>query len=123
VAVLRTGITGLLHRSTTTSPVYDYLLGGKDNFAADRDLAEKIYAINPLVAEMARASRAFVVTAVTRAAQAGVTQFLDLGAGLPAHPSADEAVREVSPGARVAYVDDDPVVVSHARALLAMRDR
>jgi O-methyltransferase involved in polyketide biosynthesis len=101
--------------------VYDYWLGGKDNFAADRDLAEKIYAINPLVAEMARANRAFVVTAVARAAQAGVTQFLDLGAGLPTHPSTDEAAREVNPSARVVYVDSDPIVVSHARALLASR--
>ena len=101
--------------------VYDYWLGGKDNFAADRDLAEKIYTINPLVAEMARANRAFVVTAVTRAAQAGVTQFLDLGAGLPTHPSTDEAAREVNPSARVAYVDNDPIVVCHARALLASR--
>jgi O-methyltransferase involved in polyketide biosynthesis len=101
--------------------VYDYWLGGKDNFAADRDLAEKIYAINPLVAEMARANREFVVTAVTRAAQAGVTQFLDLGAGLPTHPSADEAAREVNPSARFAYVDNDPIVVSHARELLASR--
>jgi hypothetical protein len=70
---------------------------------------------------MARANRAFVVTAVTRAAQTGVTQFLDLGAGLPAHPAVDEAVPEVSPGARVAYVGSDPMVVSHARALLASR--
>ncbi len=101
--------------------VYDYWLGGKDNFAADRDLAEKISAINPLVADMARANRAFVVAAVTRAAQAGVTQFLDLGAGLPTHPSTDEAARDVNPSARVVYVDNDPMVVSHARALLDSR--
>jgi O-methyltransferase involved in polyketide biosynthesis len=101
--------------------VYDYWLGGKDNYAVDRDLAERIHGINPLVAEMARANRAFVVAAVTRAAQAGVTQFLDLGAGLPTRPSVDEAVREVNPSARVAYVDNDPVVISHAHALLASR--
>jgi O-methyltransferase involved in polyketide biosynthesis len=101
--------------------VYDYWLGGKDNFEADRELAEKIYAINPLVADMTRANRAFVIRAATRAAQAGVTQFLDLGAGLPTRPSVDEAVREVDPGARVAYADNDPVVFSHALALLASR--
>jgi len=101
--------------------VYDYWLGGKDNFAADRDLAEKISAINPLVADMARANRAFVVAAVTRAAEAGVTQFLDLGAGLPTHPSTDEVAREVNPSARVAYVDNDAMVVTHAHALLASR--
>ena len=101
--------------------VYDYWLGGKDNFAADRDLAEKIHAINPLVAGMVHANRAFVVAAVTRAAQAGVTQFLDLGAGLPTHPSTDEAARKADPSAQVAYVDNDPIVVSHAQALLASR--
>jgi O-methyltransferase involved in polyketide biosynthesis len=101
--------------------VYDYWLGGKDNFAADRELAEKMCALNPQIPEMARANRAFAVAAVTRAAEAGVAQFLDLGAGLPTHPSVDEAARAVSAEARVAYVDIDPVAVSHARALLASR--
>jgi O-methyltransferase involved in polyketide biosynthesis len=101
--------------------VYDYWLGGKDNFAADRELAEKMCELNPQVPEMARANRAFALAAVTKAAQAGVAQFLDLGAGLPTHPSVDEAVREVNPEARVAYVDIDVVAVTHARALLASR--
>ncbi len=101
--------------------VYDYWLGGKDNFAADRELAQKMCELNPRVPEMARANRAFALAAVTRAAQAGVAQFLDLGAGLPTYPSVDEAVREVNPEARVAYVDIDAVAVAHARALLARR--
>jgi len=101
--------------------VYDYWLGGKDNFAADRELAQKMCKLNPQVPEMARANRAFAIAAVTRAARAGVAQFLDLGAGLPTHPSVDEAAREVNPQARVAYVDIDPVAITHARALLARR--
>lgn len=101
--------------------VYDFWLGGKDNFAADRELAEKMCELNPLVPEMARANRAFALAAATRAAHAGVAQFLDLGAGLPTHPSVDEAARKVNPEARVAYVDIDPVAVTHARALLARR--
>ncbi len=101
--------------------VYDYWLGGKDNFAADRQLAREMCELNPQIPEMARANRAFAVGAAARAARAGVTQFLDLGAGLPAQPSVDEAARAVNPQARVAYVDNDPIAVTHARALLACR--
>ncbi len=101
--------------------VYDYWLGGKDNFAADRDLAQKMCEINPGVPAMVRANRAFALHAVTRAAESGIAQFLDLGAGLPTRPSLDEAARAVNPAARIAYVDYDPVVVSHATALLASR--
>ena len=101
--------------------VYDYWLGGKDNFAADRELAQKMCEINPGVPAMARDNRAFATQAVTRAAESGIAQFLDLGAGLPTRPSLDEAARAVNPAARVAYVDFDPVVVSHATALLARR--
>jgi S-adenosyl methyltransferase len=99
--------------------VYDYWLGGKDNFAADRDLAQHICEINPGVPAMIRDNRAFAIQAVTRAAESGITQFLDLGAGLPTEPSLDEAARAVNPDARVAYVDFDPVVISHLRALVA----
>jgi hypothetical protein len=99
--------------------VYDYWLGGKDNFAADRELAQKMCEINPAVPAMVRDNRAFAVQAVTRAAESGISQFLDLGAGLPTRPSLDEAARAVNPDARIAYVDFDPVVVSHLRALLA----
>lgn len=101
--------------------VYDYWLGGKDNFAADRTLAQKMCEINPGIPAMIRDNRAFAVQAVTRAAESGIAQFLDLGAGLPTRPSLDEAVRAVNPAARVAYIDNDPLVVSHASALLASR--
>jgi S-adenosyl methyltransferase len=98
--------------------VYDYWLGGKDNFAADRDLAERTLAMCPELPEWARDNRAFVCAAAERAAQAGITQFIDLGCGLPTRPAVHEAVRSVNRDARVAYVDFDPVVICHARALL-----
>jgi len=100
--------------------VYDALLGGKDNYAADRELAEQVIAINPGLPALVRENRAFIIKGVTRAASVlGIRQFIDLGAGLPTHPAVHEAVRKVSPDARVAYVDHDPVVQSHVRALLA----
>jgi len=116
-----TAVQGFDPSRPNIARVYDYWLGGKDNFAADRELAEKIAQINPGVAAMVRDNRAFAVQAVTRAAEGGIDQFLDLGAGLPTRPSLDEAARAVNPAARVAYVDYDPVVVSHATALLASR--
>jgi O-methyltransferase involved in polyketide biosynthesis len=107
----------------TTKPniarVYDYMLGGKDNFAADRELADRMCKIDPGLPRMARANRDFLTAAVRRAAEAGIGQFLDLGAGLPTRPAVHHTVREVNQAARVAYVDNDPVVVTHASALLA----
>jgi hypothetical protein len=99
--------------------VYDYWLGGKDNFAADRDLAKRTLAVCPQLPQWARDNRAFVCAAAQRAAQAGITQFIDLGCGLPTRPAVHEAVMSVSSGAKVAYVDNDPVVTVHARALLS----
>ena len=100
--------------------VYDYLLGGKDNFAADRELAGRLLSVDPHAGQWARDNRAFVCAAAARAArEGGIGQFLDLGAGLPTRPAVHEAVREVIPDARVAYVDSDAVAVIHAQALLA----
>jgi O-methyltransferase involved in polyketide biosynthesis len=107
----------------TTRPniarVYDYWLGGKDNFVADQELAAAMTEVNPGIPAMARANRKFVVAAVGKAAKAGIRQFVDLGAGLPTHPAVHEAARALNPDARVLYLDNDPVVVTHARALLA----
>jgi O-methyltransferase involved in polyketide biosynthesis len=107
----------------TTRPniarVYDYWLGGKDNFVADRELAAAMTEVNPGIPAMARANRAFVTSAVAKAADAGIRQFVDLGAGLPTHPAVHEAARAENPDAQVVYLDNDPVVVTHARALLA----
>lgn len=99
--------------------VYDWWLGGRDNFAADRAVAANMAEINPALVHMVRDNRAFVCAAAARAATAGIGQFLDLGSGLPTQPSVHEAVRAVSPDAQVCYVDLDTVAAVHARALLA----
>lgn len=99
--------------------VYDFWLGGKDNFASDREMGRRMAEVNPALPQLVRHNREFICAAAARAAAAGVGQFLDLGSGLPTHPAVHEAVREVIPGARVCYVDIDPVAVRHADALLA----
>jgi SAM-dependent methyltransferase len=108
---------------TTAEPsiprVWDVLLGGKDNFAADRDQAAKLLAVFPRAAELARESREFQRRAVTCVAEAGVLQFLDLGCGLPTTPATHEVAQEIQPGAVVVYADNDQLVMSHARNLLA----
>jgi hypothetical protein len=99
--------------------VYDYWLGGKDNFAVDREMGGRMAELNPSLPRLVRTNRAFLGGAAARAAAAGVGQFLDLGAGLPAHPAVHEAARAVIADARVCYVDNDPAAVVHAQALLA----
>jgi O-methyltransferase involved in polyketide biosynthesis len=99
--------------------VWDYWLGGKDNFAADRELAEKMLAVHPVSARMARENRQFLGRAVSYVAARGVGQFIDVGAGLPTAVNTHDIARRVDEKARVAYVDNDPVVISHARSLLA----
>jgi hypothetical protein len=99
--------------------VYDYWLGGKDNFAADREAAEQVIAANPNVLPGVRANRAFLGRAVRYlAGEAGVRQFLDIGTGLPTADNTHEVAQEVAPQCRIVYVDNDPIVLSHARALL-----
>jgi O-methyltransferase involved in polyketide biosynthesis len=102
--------------------VYDFFLGGKDNFAADRALAEEQIAFAPLIPVLARENRRFLARAVTWAAHQGIAQFIDLGCGMPTTPSTHESARAVIPGAKVAYVDNDPVVLSHLGALVAKGD-
>ncbi|GAA3661210.1 SAM-dependent methyltransferase [Nonomuraea antimicrobica] len=99
--------------------MYDFYLGGKDHFRADRVAAEKIIAIVPEVRETARDNRAFIGKAVRLMAEQGVRQFLDLGAGLPTQENVHQVAQRVAPDARVVYVDNDPIVLTHARALLA----
>ena len=96
--------------------MYDYYLGGKDNFPVDREAAEKAVAAMPVIPVLARANRAFLVDAVRKMAAAGVSQFLDIGSGLPTSPNVHEVARETVPDARVVYVDYDPVVVLHSQA-------
>jgi hypothetical protein len=100
--------------------MYAYWLGGKDNYAADRAAAGRVLERFPEVAAVARSNRSFVTRAVRYLADQGITQFLDIGSGLPASPNVHETARSITPGARVVYVDLDPVVLAHARALLAV---
>jgi len=99
--------------------VYDYLLGGKDNFAADRAAAEEGMKANPNSLIPPRENRAFLRRAVRYLArEAGISQFLDIGTGIPTSPNVHEIAQQANPRARIAYVDNDPIVLSHARALL-----
>jgi hypothetical protein len=105
-----------------TARIWNFLLGGKDNFAIDRAVGEQILASRPELAESARLSRAYLIRAVTYlAGEAGVRQFLDIGTGLPTANNTHEVAQSVAPSSRVVYVDNDPLVLSHARALLASR--
>ncbi|GGM86536.1 hypothetical protein GCM10010106_37100 [Thermopolyspora flexuosa] len=99
--------------------IYDYLLGGKDNFAADRAAAEKLLQLAPNVREGVRENRRFLKRAVTLLAERGIRQFLDIGAGLPTQENVHEVALSVAPDSRVVYVDNDPIVLVHGRALLA----
>jgi hypothetical protein len=99
--------------------MYDYYLGGKDHFPADREAAEQILRIIPEARLAARANRAFLGRAVRHLAQAGVRQFIDIGTGLPSQGAVHEVAGE---GAKVVYVDIDPVVLVHARAMLDSED-
>lgn len=99
--------------------VYDRWLGGKDHCAADRETADRVARIAPWAVAGARASRAFLGRAVTFLATSGIRQYLDVGAGLPAAGAVHEVARRHASDARVCYVDNDPIVLTHARALLA----
>jgi S-adenosyl methyltransferase len=102
--------------------MYDYALGGKDNFASDREAVQNLFRLAPENAYVPKANRRFLGKAVRFAAEQGIAQFLDLGAGLPSQGSTHEVARVVQPGAHVVYVDSDPVVLTHARALLVGND-
>jgi SAM-dependent methyltransferase len=99
--------------------LYDYYLGGTHNYQADRDAAERVRALVPELSEIAWANRGFHRRAAMWIARQGIGQFIDIGAGLPTVGNTHEVVQEVNPAARVAYVDNDPVVLAHAVELLA----
>jgi S-adenosyl methyltransferase len=109
-------------RTPNMARMYDYALGGKDNFAADREAVENLFRLAPENAYVPKANRQFLGKAARFAAEQGIEQFIDLGAGLPSQGSTHEVARLVQPGARVVYVDSDPVVLAHARALLPSND-
>ena len=102
--------------------VYDYWLGGKDNFAADRELGERTLQAYPNLVFSVRANRAFLARAVRfLAAEAGIRQFLDVGTGIPTADNTHEVAQRVAPESRIVYVDNDPIVLSHAKALLTSK--
>jgi hypothetical protein len=99
--------------------VWNYWLGGKDNFPADRKVGDQVREIYPEIVQIARVSRAFLVRAVRYlAGEAGIRQFLDIGTGLPTANNTHEVAQQVAPQSRIVYVDNDPMVLAHARALL-----
>ncbi|WP_227980639.1 SAM-dependent methyltransferase [Nocardia spumae] len=98
--------------------MYDYYLGGKDHYPADREAASQVMEAFPETAQAARANREFVHRAARFAAHDGVRQFLDIGTGIPTEPNLHNAVQAVDPRCRVVYVDHDPLVLAHAQALM-----
>jgi hypothetical protein len=98
--------------------VWNYWLGGKDNFQADREAGDRVYAMFPRIVDVARADRAFLARAVSFGVDRGLRQFLDIGTGLPTADNTHEVAQRLIPEARVVYVDNDPLVLTHARALL-----
>src|SRR6266566_4611407 len=102
--------------------MYDYYLGGKENYPADREAAERALSVVPHGRAIAWANRKFLVRTVKHLARNGIRQFIDLGTGIPTSPNVHESVRSVVLDARVAYVDNDPIVAVHNKALLASLD-
>ncbi len=103
--------------------VYDYFLGGKTNFAADRAVAEHLLEAFPGFRTAAQSNRMWMHRAARYVAEQGITQFLDIGTGIPTSPNLHEVVQEIVPEARVVYADNDPIVLTHSRALLVSSPR
>jgi hypothetical protein len=118
-----TGLAGINASVPNVARIYDYILGGKDNFAADRRAAQQLLAALPDIGGVVRDNRSFIGRVVRfLAGEAGIRQFLDLGAGLPTQNCVHEMAQAIAPDARVVYVDNDPVVCSHGQALLGHGD-
>jgi hypothetical protein len=114
---------GANHRVDTSQPhparMYDYYLGGRDNYEVDREAAERIIAVVPTIVTGARANRAFLRRAVrTLVREYGIRQIIDIGTGIPTSPNTHEIAHDVAPNTRVVYVDNDPIVAVHAEAWL-----
>jgi hypothetical protein len=102
--------------------IYDYWLGGKDNFAVDREAGDRALELHPNIIHGVRANRAFLVRAVRYlAGEAGIRQYLDVGTGLPSANNTHEVAQKIAPDSRIVYVDNDPVVLLHARTLLTSK--
>jgi hypothetical protein len=110
--------TGLQLNRPHSARMYDYYLGGKDNYEADRQAAHEIEKIFPYIQFAARTNRAFMHRSIRYLAQLGIRQFLDIGTGIPTEPNLHQIAQHIAPESRVLYVDNDPLVLAHARALL-----
>ncbi|MFJ9737994.1 SAM-dependent methyltransferase [Streptomyces sp. NPDC101166] len=113
--------TAAVHIDTSTphpARMYDWYLGGKDNYPVDEAMGRQMLALDPRVPVMARVNRAFMHRATRWLAHHGVRQFLDIGTGIPTEPNLHQVAQEVAPDARVVYCDNDPIVLAHAAALL-----
>ncbi|GIF01437.1 SAM-dependent methyltransferase [Paractinoplanes rishiriensis] len=117
-ATARDGLSDFDPHTPNVARMYDYYLGGKDNFAADREAAEKALSVAPELRAGAAEVRKFLARTVRYVANSGIRQFLDLGCGLPTRGNVHEIAQSVAPEARVVYVDNDATVITHARALL-----
>ncbi|MEW2619148.1 SAM-dependent methyltransferase [Streptomyces sp. NPDC048106] len=106
----------------SVSRIYDYYLGGSHNFEVDREAARKAMDFMPGLPKTMQANRAFLRRAVRFAAREGITQFLDIGSGIPTYGNVHEIAQSAAPGAHVVYVDNDPVAVAHSQAVLAGND-
>ncbi len=113
---------GIDPTTPSVARMYDYYLNGKDNFAADREAGSRVEEALPEVRQLAQANRAFLRRAVRYMARQGVRQFLDIGSGLPTAGNTHEIAQDIIPDARVIYVDNDPIVLAHGRAILATDD-
>ena len=119
IPVLRAGVPSIDTSLANVARAWNYMVGGKDNFEADRAAARQLMEVAPVIRVAAPASRAFLRRVVRYlAGQAGIRQFLDIGTGLPTAGNTHEVAQSAAPDCRVVYVDNDPVVLSHARALL-----
>ena len=110
---------GVDTRRANIARLYDYLLGGSHNFLADRDVARALAAVEPEIRAIARANRAFLSRAVRFLGAAGISQFLDIGSGIPTEGNVHEVAQRANPGARVVYADIDPIAIAHSRTILA----
>ncbi|MFH8990026.1 SAM-dependent methyltransferase [Streptomyces sp. NPDC017940] len=113
------GSTELRQDQAHSARMYDYYLGGKTNYAVDREAAEQVIAAFPAIETVARVNRAYMHRAMRHLARAGVRQFIDVGTGIPTAPNLHDIVQEITPEARVVYADNDPIVLVYADALLA----
>lgn len=114
---------GVADTVPSAARMYDYLLGGGHNFAVDREMIDKLNAVAPLVGQMARRNRAFLRRAVLALTECGVRQFLDIGSGIPTVGNVHEIAQQADPQARVVYVDNEPVAISHSELVLDGNDR